>query len=183
MARRCKRRSFDRDARLRLAARSAGWRTPLRGGHARLTPTVALFLTGSPRIDADSAFAHACRERVRARLMAWLRRRVGGSRLRVFRVQRASGEQMPASAVREVPIDAILGTVEPSRARLFDRCFRPTWAVRGRWEQIWLAEHRGVQLPPISLMRVRGGYAVRDGHHRVSVARARGAAMIDAVVE
>jgi hypothetical protein len=46
-----------------------------------------------------------------------------------------------------------------------------------------MAEHRGTVLPPISVVRVRDGYAVRDGHHRVSVARARGALTIDAAVE
>jgi ParB-like chromosome segregation protein Spo0J len=40
-----------------------------------------------------------------------------------------------------------------------------------------------MQLPPILVVRVGGGYALRDGHHRVSVARARGAATIRAVVE
>ena len=38
-------------------------------------------------------------------------------------------------------------------------------------------------LPPISVVRIGDGYAVRDGHHRVSVARARGALTIDAAVE
>jgi ParB-like chromosome segregation protein Spo0J len=38
-------------------------------------------------------------------------------------------------------------------------------------------------LPPISVVPVEDGYAVRDGHHRVSVARARGALTIDATVE
>jgi hypothetical protein len=94
-----------------------------------------------------------------------------------------SGEPAHAPEVHEIPIAAIVGTVEPSRAGLFDGCFRPARAARDRWERIWLAEHRGVQLPPISVMRVRGGYAVRDGHHRVSVARARGATTIDAVVD
>jgi hypothetical protein len=37
-------------------------------------------------------------------------------------------------------------------------------------------------LPPISVVAVGDAYAIRDGHHRVSVARARGAVMIDAVV-
>jgi len=32
-------------------------------------------------------------------------------------------------------------------------------------------------------VRVAGGYAVRDGHHRLSVARARGAATITAIVD
>jgi hypothetical protein len=38
-------------------------------------------------------------------------------------------------------------------------------------------------LPPISVVPFGDGYAVRDGHHRVSVARARGALTIDAVVD
>jgi hypothetical protein len=140
-----------------------------------------LLLTGSPRIDADRAFARAWRARVRAKLAAWFGRRKTSSCLRVFRGRRAGREGVPL--VREIPLDAIVGTFEPSRARLFDRCFRPARAARGRWQRIWLAEHRGAPLPPISVTRVRGGYAVRDGHHRVSVARARGAATIDAVVE
>jgi hypothetical protein len=46
-----------------------------------------------------------------------------------------------------------------------------------------MAEHRGEVLPPISVVPVADGYAVRDGHHRVSVALARGAVAIDARVE
>ena len=38
-------------------------------------------------------------------------------------------------------------------------------------------------LPPISVVAVGDSYAIRDGHHRVSVARARGALAIDATVE
>jgi hypothetical protein len=37
-------------------------------------------------------------------------------------------------------------------------------------------------LPPISVVAVGDAYAVRDGHHRVSVALARGALAIDATV-
>jgi hypothetical protein len=84
--------------------------------------------------------------------------------------------------VREIPVECISGTVEPSRARQFDSAFRPTSGARVRWQRVWLAEHRGAVLPPIAVVPVAGGYAVRDGHHRVSVARARGAVTIDAVV-
>ena len=38
-----------------------------------------------------------------------------------------------------------------------------------------MAEQRGAVLPPISVVAVGDAYAIRDGHHRVSVARARGA--------
>jgi ParB-like chromosome segregation protein Spo0J len=45
-----------------------------------------------------------------------------------------------------------------------------------------MAAERGVTLPPISVVQVGDGYAVRDGHHRVSVAKARGLVSISAVV-
>jgi ParB-like chromosome segregation protein Spo0J len=47
---------------------------------------------------------------------------------------------------------------------------------------VWLAEQRGAVLPPISVASVGDAYAIRDGHHRVSVARVRGALTITAVV-
>jgi hypothetical protein len=54
--------------------------------------------------------------------------------------------------------------------------------TRSRWQRIWMAVHQGIALPPISVVQVGNGYAIRDGHHRVSVARARGALSIAAVV-
>ena len=45
-----------------------------------------------------------------------------------------------------------------------------------------MAEQRGEMIPPISVVATQGGYAVVDGHHRVSVAKSRGAVTIDAVV-
>jgi hypothetical protein len=89
----------------------------------------------------------------------------------------------PARNVREIPLDAVTATLEPGRARLFDRCFRPRRGVsRARWERLWVADARGEILPPIEVVKVGAFYAVVDGHHRVSVARARGAVAIDAVI-
>ena len=45
-----------------------------------------------------------------------------------------------------------------------------------------MAKHRESLLPPIAVVRIGDAYAIRDGHHRVSVARARGAVTIDAIV-
>jgi hypothetical protein len=134
-----------------------------------------MLLTGSPQMDAERAFA---RER-RASRRAALTRRSG--RLPVYDETHRRASGIPARL--EIPVDAIAGTVEPSRAALFDCAFRPGKLARSRWERVWMAEHRGTVLPPITVVRVRDGYAVRDGHHRVSVARARGALTIDAAVE
>lgn len=80
-----------------------------------------------------------------------------------------------------VPLDAIVGTV--NRGRDFDRSFRPiSGRVRSRWEHIATAMRRGEAMPPVDLVRVGQIYFVRDGHHRVSVARALGHTDIDANV-
>jgi hypothetical protein len=79
--------------------------------------------------------------------------------------------------VREIPLDAIVGTFDAGRARDFDGCFRPTSRTRRRWLSVWLAD----ALPPITVTPVDEGFVVLDGHHRVSVARARGARTIPAV--
>jgi hypothetical protein len=39
--------------------------------------------------------------------------------------------------------------------------------VRSRWEQLALAQRRGVPIPPIEVYRVGSQHFVSDGHHRV----------------
>jgi hypothetical protein len=54
--------------------------------------------------------------------------------------------------------------------------------VRGRWQRIAAAQRRGESFPPISVYRVGDLHFVRDGHHRVSVAKSLGREDIDAYV-
>jgi hypothetical protein len=141
-----------------------------------------MLMTGSASMDAERAFTREARARRRASMVRRLRREPADcGRLAVY--DESGRRHVGVRAVREIPLDAIAGTVEPSRAELFDGDFRPTGAARSRWQRLWLAEHRGAVLPPISVVRIGDAYAVRDGHHRVSVARARGALTIDAAVE
>ena len=144
-----------------------------------------MVMTGSAQIDAERAFARLGRSRRLAALARRLRREPAEcGELPVYderaqyraRAQRGLG-------LREIPLDAIRGTLEPSRATLFDCCFRPAPIARRRWERVWVAEQRGAPLPPISVVAIGEVYAIRDGHHRVSVARARGAVTIDASVD
>jgi len=138
--------------------------------------------TGSPRIDAERAFTRVARARRRAAITSRLRRRRSGcDALLVFGQPDVRADA--ARGVREIPLEEISGTLEPSRAPLFDSAFRPAGAARRRWEQVWVAEQRGAVLPPIEVVPVPGGYALRDGHHRVSVALARGALTIDAHID
>jgi hypothetical protein len=139
-----------------------------------------MLMTGSPQMDAEVAFRRASRARRRAAIWNRLRGAPAG-RLRVL--DGRSRNRRPERGVREIPLDAIAGTLEPGKASLFDCMFRPAAAACSRWQRVWLAEHRGRTLPPISVARVDGGFALLDGHHRVSVARARGAATIDASVD
>ena len=132
--------------------------------------------------EAERAFDRALRARRRSSLLLRLRRAcVACARLAIHEL-RSPARTGASGAVREIPLDAITGSVEPNRATLFDREFRPSLSVRSRWLSVWHAEQRGAGLPPISVVAVDDGYAVRDGHHRVSVARSRGALSIAAAI-
>jgi hypothetical protein len=142
-----------------------------------------MLMTGLASADAERAFTQASRARRWAALKRRLRRAAGCGCLRVYdELALRHAGMLPQRGLREIPLDAITGTLEPSKARLFDDHFRPAAAARPRWQRVWLAEQRGAVLPPIDVVQIRGGYVVRDGHHRLSVARARGGSAIDAVV-
>jgi hypothetical protein len=140
--------------------------------------------TGSGLIDAEYAFTRARRASRRGALARSLR--LGGTDRRLP-VYCSSGRPRRANqhGLQEIPLEAITGTLEPTRAAQFDGAFRPVKkSARRRWERIWLAEDHGAVLPPISVVPVgENTFAVVDGHHRVSVAHARGAVAIDATVE
>jgi ParB-like nuclease domain len=138
--------------------------------------------TGLFTMDAERAFTRATRARRRAALRRGLRRR-RASEGRLCVLDPSHTARRMFRGVRALPLEAIKGTVEPGRTGLFDDGFRPRPAARRRWQGVWLAEQRGQALPPISVVQVDDGYAVLDGHHRVSVAHARGAVTIDAVVD
>jgi len=141
----------------------------------------SMLATGLGHIDAERAFDRATRARRRAALVRLLRRQPADcGRLPVIDVR--DGAVVRAGR-REIPLCSIRGTLEPSRAAQFDPDFRPAPIARRRWQRVWLAEHRGATLPPISVVAVGDEYVLRDGHHRVSVARARGALTIDAFVD
>jgi hypothetical protein len=94
----------------------------------------------------------------------------------------ASTADRRALGVQAIAIGSITGTVEGFKARDFDRQFRPDRAAAEHWKRLWLAESHGAEMPPISVYRVGAVHYVRDGHHRVSVARDLERATIDAEV-
>jgi hypothetical protein len=82
---------------------------------------------------------------------------------------------------RTVPITQIRGSA--GRVGDFDHDFNPLKDyTRERWLGIAAARARGETLPPVSLVQVGDIYFVKDGHHRISVARALGQKDIEARV-
>ena len=83
--------------------------------------------------------------------------------------------------MRTVEVEKIVGSV--GRWRDFDSSFLPVKvSTSDRWSRVDRAYHQGVELPAVSLYKIDETYFVRDGNHRVSVARYHGAAAIDAEV-
>lgn len=83
--------------------------------------------------------------------------------------------------LREIELDKIVGSV--GRYNDFDNAFLPLRTTeRSRWESIDRASLQQISLPPIEVYKVGAFYFVRDGNHRVSVARQRGQVFIDAYV-
>lgn len=140
--------------------------------------------SGSPRVDAESDFLRARRHQVLSGLAARLRNDTDDV------VQSMSFDDVVAALGRRaegylgtkvISLDAIVGSVD--KVRDFDRRFRPTSArSRQRWERLARASRTGEVIPPIDVYQVGDYYFVRDGHHRVSVARSLGLDVIEAHV-
>ena len=86
---------------------------------------------------------------------------------------------------QRAPCAVALADIVGSQGRSadLDREFRPLRPhQRDRWLNIYAARVTGRSLPPVDLIQVGRQYFVRDGHHRISVARALGQEAIDALV-
>ncbi len=83
--------------------------------------------------------------------------------------------------LRAVPLARIVGS--ENRSADFDITFAPlSDHTQERWIGIALAWELGTELPAVELLQVGADYYVRDGHHRISVARTYGLHEIDAHV-
>jgi hypothetical protein len=140
--------------------------------------------TGFPAQDAQTDFSRARRRRALSRLARRLRREPDDVNviLPFDEVVEALGRRGERRlGLQSISLDSIVGTVD--RSRDFDRRFRPTSRrVRRRWQGIAEAIRRGQSMPPIDVYRIGDLHFVRDGHHRVSVARALALDTIDAYV-
>ena len=95
--------------------------------------------------------------------------------------KRLQPESESYRGLQTVPTSQIVGSMD--RYRDFDRTFLPRLkSARGRWTNIDRAFHSDIRLPPVQLYKVGDIYFVKDGNHRVSVAREHGVEFIDAEV-
>jgi hypothetical protein len=83
--------------------------------------------------------------------------------------------------LQTVEIRRIVGS--ECRTRDFDSDFHPVGGkLKERWVSVAVARQMGTLLPPVALVQMGDGYYVRDGHHRISVARRLGEEFIEAEV-
>jgi nucleotide-binding universal stress UspA family protein len=95
--------------------------------------------------------------------------------------QKLRAQVSPKSELKEVPIDAIIGSV--NRYQDFSRGFLPGKNIdEERWANVELANYASMGLPPIEVYQIDEVYFVNDGNHRVSVAKQLGSSNIQAYV-
>lgn len=83
--------------------------------------------------------------------------------------------------MKTIPVGKIVGS--EGRYKDFDNRFFPkSNFLKERWEHVDEAVLQAITLPPIKVYELAGLYFVRDGNHRVSVAKMRGTEFIDAEV-
>jgi hypothetical protein len=109
----------------------------------------------------------------------------GGDRRELLSLQEVRETLRPRGeryqGMRTVPLDKIVGS--EGRYQDFNTQFLPRYEhLRKRWQRVDMAHLTDVVLPPIKLYQVGDVYFVRDGNHRVSVARLQGVLSIDAEV-
>jgi hypothetical protein len=131
----------------------------------------------------DKDFHRARRRAFLHRLRDRLRRHADQERLPSFDEAKGSLAQWSQSyrGMRTVDVEKIAGSV--GRCTDFDCSFLPLKVnMARRWERVDRAYHQGVELPAVSLYKIGDVYFVRDGNHRVSVAKFHNVAVIDAEV-
>jgi hypothetical protein len=136
-----------------------------------------------PEQEAAKEFASARKKALLRRIGAFLRRHPSSNRLLSFdeATEVLSPWRQAYLGRRTVPVESIVGS--EGRYADFDDEFLPLkGSSEERWRSVYSALRRGVELPPVSLLKVGDAYFVRDGNHRVSVARWLGVEALDAEV-
>ncbi len=156
--------------------------------HQCLSAETLLHLHGREPSAHDQARRRALQLYRQARLRGWC------GRIASLLIQRRwhllSTNAIPATiakpgwfsnSTQTVSIDEIQGS--EGHCIDFDRHFNPLSShEKNRWLNVATAKQMGLSMPPVELVRLGDIYFVRDGHHRISVARAMGEESIEAIV-
>ncbi len=135
--------------------------------YSQLTNLVNSLGETNKRIDAVRSFNQAYNRGRAGHLVASVFHR--DNHLRTLTAQPGSSPH-PTSRTVTIPIRQIKGSL--GRCEDFDTDFHPLQErSRSRWISILTAMRSNVSLPPVELVQVGSDYYVRDGHHRISVAR------------
>jgi len=95
--------------------------------------------------------------------------------------RRVKAYQQIEQGTQMIPLNLIVGSV--GRYRDFNKEFLPRSAIsKDRWTRVDSVLHSMAGYPPIEVYKIGEVYFVRDGNHRVSVARANGLSHIEAYV-
>lgn len=95
--------------------------------------------------------------------------------------KRLRARQQVEAGIQMVPLKQIVGSV--GRYRDFTRTFLPRAGANAeRWARLDAAMNSLEGLPPVELFKIGEVYFVRDGNHRISVARANDVSHIEAYV-
>ncbi|MCX8062243.1 MAG: universal stress protein [Anaerolineales bacterium] len=95
--------------------------------------------------------------------------------------KRLKTQGMIEKGLRQIPLNAIVGSV--GRYHDFTRDFLPKRDhIKDRWARVRLAFTGMAGVPPIEVYQIGEAYFVKDGNHRVSVARQLGATHIQGYV-
>jgi hypothetical protein len=130
------------------------------------------------RIAASKAFNQAYSRGKLAAFMAKVLRRANG--LEILTSQPLTSPRS-GNRIISVPIRQIKGTL--GRSQDFDSSFNPlNDRSRIRWISVATAFLLNISLPAVELVQVGQSYYVRDGHHRISVAKAMHQEVIDACI-
>lgn len=85
-------------------------------------------------------------------------------------VQAAHRTGQIEAGVQDIPLSKIKGS--EGRTRDFDASFLPLKRhLRDRWIRVYMLMEMGREMPPIDVYQIGDVYFVKDGHHRVSIAR------------
>ena len=145
-------------------------------------------MSGVDRNTAEQQMAGGCQEFLNARFRSRLHTLFSLLSGRYNRLKSLAGslEELHTKSesylgTKTIDIAQIAGS--ECRSADFDRRFMPRKRfLLHRWLNVNRAYHFGIALPAIRVFEVEGSFYVRDGNHRVSVAKYHGVQYIDAEV-